>query len=69
MISVLAEYSNRMAGFPVKGPTIGLFADLEIRYVNGPIFVGAAVSDTPGNCRAFARTTNRKLLDAHADFR
>ncbi|MHA7858317.1 MAG: hypothetical protein ACX94D_09545 [Henriciella sp.] len=40
MISVLAEYSNRMAGFPVKGPTIGLFADLEIRYVNGPIFVG-----------------------------
>lgn len=40
MISVLAEYSNRRAGFPVKGPTIGLFADLEIRYVNGPLFVG-----------------------------
>ena len=39
MVSVLAEYSNRMAGFPVKGPTIGLFADLEIRYVNGPLFV------------------------------
>ena len=40
MISVLAEYSSRRAGFPVKGPTIGLFADLEIRYVNGPLFVG-----------------------------
>ena len=39
MISVLAEYTNRMAGFPVKGPAIGLFADLEIRYVDGPIFV------------------------------
>ena len=39
MISVLAEYSNRLAGFPVKGPAIGLFADLEIRYLNGPIFV------------------------------
>lgn len=40
MVSVLAEYSNRKAGFPVKGPAIGLFADLEIRYVNGPLFVG-----------------------------
>ncbi|MEL6860720.1 MAG: hypothetical protein AAGL11_02695 [Pseudomonadota bacterium] len=40
MISVLAEYSNRQAGFPVKGPTIGLFADLEIRLINGPLFVG-----------------------------
>ncbi len=40
MVSVLAEYSNRLAGFPVKGPAIGLFADLEIRYLNGPLFVG-----------------------------
>jgi len=40
MISVLAEYSNRKGGFPTKGPAIGLFADLEIRYINGPIFVG-----------------------------
>lgn len=39
MISVLAEYTNRLAGFPVKGPVIGLFADLEIRYIDGPIFV------------------------------
>lgn len=40
MISVLAEYSNRLAGFPVKGPAIGLFADQEIRLIDGPLFVG-----------------------------
>ena len=40
MVSVLAEYSNRKAGFKTKGPAIGLFADLEIRYVDGPLFVG-----------------------------
>ncbi|MEM6556399.1 MAG: hypothetical protein AAF642_11015 [Pseudomonadota bacterium] len=40
MVSVLAEYSSRKAGFPTKGPVIGLFADLEIRYLNGPLLVG-----------------------------
>ena len=40
MVSVLAEYSGRKAGFPTKGPVIGLFADLEIRYINGPLLVG-----------------------------
>jgi hypothetical protein len=40
MISVLAEYSGRKAGFKTKGPAIGLFADLEIRFTNGPLFVG-----------------------------
>lgn len=40
MISVLAEYSSRKAGWPVKHPAIGLFADLEIRLVDGPLFVG-----------------------------
>lgn len=40
MISVLAEYSNRKARFPVKGPAVGLFADQEIRMVDGPLFVG-----------------------------
>ncbi|MFK7914399.1 MAG: hypothetical protein AB8B93_10835 [Pseudomonadales bacterium] len=39
MISVLAEYSSRNAQWPVKGPAIGLFADLEIRMINGPLFV------------------------------
>lgn len=40
MVSVLAEYSNRKANFPVKGPAVGLFADQEIRMVDGPLFVG-----------------------------
>lgn len=40
MISVLAEYSSASAGFPVKGPAIGLFADQQIRLIDGPLFVG-----------------------------
>ena len=40
MVSVLAEYSSHLARFPVKGPAVGLFADQEIRMVDGPLFVG-----------------------------
>lgn len=40
MVSVLAEYSSRLAAFPVKGPAVGLFADQEIRMIEGPLFVG-----------------------------
>lgn len=40
MISVLAEYSSGQAKFPVKGPAVGLFADQEIRVLDGPLFVG-----------------------------
>jgi hypothetical protein len=40
MVSVLAEYSSRQAKFPVKGPAVGLFADQEIRMIDGPLFVG-----------------------------
>ena len=40
MISVLAEYTSRSAKWPTKGPAIGLFADLEIRLLDGPLFVG-----------------------------
>jgi hypothetical protein len=40
MVSVLAEYTSKQAGFPVKGPAIGLFADQEIRMLDGPLFVG-----------------------------
>src|SRR4029077_11869793 len=40
MISVLAEYTSRRARFPVKGPAGGLFADQEIRLLDGPLFVG-----------------------------
>jgi hypothetical protein len=35
MASVLANKSGR--GFPVRGPALGLFLDLEVRMVNGPI--------------------------------
>jgi hypothetical protein len=40
MVSVLAEYSSGQAKFPVKGPAVGLFADQEIRMIDGPLFVG-----------------------------
>lgn len=40
MVSVLAEHTSHKARFPVKQPSVGLFADLEIRMVEGPLFVG-----------------------------
>ena len=40
MISVLAGYSNRQAGFPTRGPALGLFAGQQIRMIDGPLFVG-----------------------------
>ena len=40
MVSVLGEYTNPQAKFPVKGPVVGLFADQEIRMIDGPLFVG-----------------------------
>ncbi len=40
MVSVYGNYTGNQAGFPVKQPAIGLFADLEIRMVNGPLLVG-----------------------------
>ncbi|HDZ57254.1 MAG TPA: hypothetical protein ENI17_12790 [Pseudomonas xinjiangensis] len=40
MVSVLAEYTSKQAAFPVKQPVIGLFADQEIRMIDGPLFVG-----------------------------
>lgn len=40
MISVLVNSSSRKAGFPVKGPAIGLFADLQVKLIDGPLFVG-----------------------------
>ena len=40
MLSVLFQYTARDDGFPVRGPAVGLFADQEIRLVEGPLFVG-----------------------------
>ena len=37
MVSVIAHRSN--VHFPVRRPAIGLFIDLEVRYVDGPVFV------------------------------
>lgn len=38
MISVLANKVGQ--SFPVRGPAVGLFVDLEIRLLDGPVFVG-----------------------------
>jgi hypothetical protein len=40
MISVLCGYAKDADPFPIRGPVVGLFADQEIRLVNGPLFVG-----------------------------
>lgn len=40
MVSVLGNYTNNTNKWPVKGPSIGLFADLEVRMINGPLLVG-----------------------------
>ncbi len=40
MISVLVEYRAKEDGLKVKGPSVGLFADQEIRVIKGPLFVG-----------------------------
>lgn len=38
MISVLTQKTG--VGLPVRGPAIGLFLDLEVRLLDGPLFVG-----------------------------
>jgi len=40
MLSVLFQYRSRDDRLPVKGPAVGLFADQEIRLLDGPLFVG-----------------------------
>ncbi|HEY2676928.1 MAG TPA: hypothetical protein VGI65_08140 [Steroidobacteraceae bacterium] len=42
MISVLMQYSARDNAFKTRGPAVGLFADQEIRLLDGPVFVGEA---------------------------
>lgn len=70
MVSVLAEHGAAQAGLPVKGPSVGLFADLEIRMVEGPLFVGesyrlrrevVALSETRRTESYWVRT---RILDA-----
>lgn len=40
MISVLLQYTSRDDRLPSRGPAVGLFADQEIRLIDGPLFVG-----------------------------
>jgi hypothetical protein len=40
MISVLTQYTSHDAGFKTRGPAVGLFAALEIKLIDGPLFVG-----------------------------
>ena len=40
MVSVLAMATSKQAGFQVRQPSVGLFIDLEIRMLAGPLFVG-----------------------------
>ncbi|MGH8177477.1 MAG: hypothetical protein ACREV5_14550 [Steroidobacter sp.] len=42
MVSVLLGYAKDADPFPVRGPVVGLFADQEIRMINGPLLVGEA---------------------------
>lgn len=39
MVSVLGNYTGGQAGWKVKRPSIGLFADLQIKMVDGPLLV------------------------------
>ncbi|SDI69168.1 hypothetical protein SAMN05216338_10286 [Bradyrhizobium sp. Rc2d] len=39
MLSVLFQYRSKDDPLPAKGPAVGLFADQEIRLVQGPLFV------------------------------
>jgi hypothetical protein len=40
MLSVLFQYKSKEDRLPVRGPAVGLFADQEIKLLNGPCFVG-----------------------------
>ena len=70
MISVLAEYSSHAAKFPVKGPAVGLFADQEIRLIDGPLFVGEAylirreIAALSGSKRTESYWVRTRIFDA-----
>jgi hypothetical protein len=40
MVSVLTGYTGGFAGWPVRQPSIGLIGDLEVKMLEGPLFVG-----------------------------
>lgn len=66
MVSVLSHGGNR--SIPARGPAVGLFADLEINMVKGPLLVGeeytmdkeiVAISDSRRTESNWTRTTIR----------
>lgn len=66
MVSVLSHSGNR--SIPARGPAVGLFADLEINMVKGPLLVGeeytmdkeiVAISDSRRTESNWTRTTIR----------
>jgi hypothetical protein len=40
MLSVLFQYRSKQDHLPLRGPAVGLFADQEIRLLDGPLFAG-----------------------------
>ena len=40
MLSVLFQYKSKEDRLPVRGPAVGLFADQEIKLLQGPLFAG-----------------------------
>jgi hypothetical protein len=75
MLSVLFQYRAREDQLPIRGPAVGLFADQEIRLLDGPLFAGedyfterevVALSGSRRTESAWMRTTvfasdNRKV--------
>ncbi len=61
MISVLAHQAG--AHFPVRGPAVGLFIDLEVRFVDGPVFVGRPYEIAHTARRHRAEPGGRVVLD------
>ncbi len=53
MISVLAHKSGPR--WPVRSPAIGLFLDMEIRLLAGPVFVGSGIRPSSARSSASAR--------------
>ena len=69
MVSVLAEYTNGKARWPVKHPAVGLFADQEIRMIEGPLFVGEDYLIRREIAALSESQTHGKLLGPHPHFR
>ena len=40
MMSVLTNVNSKDAGFKARQPSMGLFIDLEVKMINGPVQVG-----------------------------